>query len=271
MIELINASRLRGAALTILAAAVVFTLGYQFPDQFPDAADNTNSDRWNAWLQVAGFGGSSVILLVRTLRWTWLGRAIVWVFLGAASLYFFVVAGSYDWGPIRTMEFLWGTRFLVSFGMAAYLTALITGEIVALRDRMRFRASVVGIPHDHIPPDVIMAALVAAKPIVISDDQGRMIYVTESVAKLVGSPVNELQGRNLTTIIPDSLRERHKAGLAQTLRTGTGPLIGKTVQVPLLRRDGTEVSIRLSISMATVGQRSYFIASIWDSSNEITL
>lgn len=263
--------RIRGAILTILAAAVVFTVGYQFPDQFPDVAESDESDRWNAWLQIVGFGGSAAILLARTLRWTWLGRAIVWVFLGATCLYLFIVSGPEQWAFFRTRSWVWGMRSLVSFGMLAYLAALITGEVMALRDRMRFRASVSGIPSDRLAPDVILAALAAAAPIIVADESGSVLYATASIGELVGAPVSTIEGRSITALMPNRYRTLHTNGLNRFIQTGESSIIGRVVRVELLRRDGEEVPIHLALATATVGGRRYFVGSLWRVDDEVNL
>ncbi|MFO0985272.1 MAG: ATP-binding protein [Planctomycetota bacterium] len=49
------------------------------------------------------------------------------------------------------------------------------------------------------------------------------------------------------TIIPPSLRGAHRQGLEQFLATGDGPLIGKRMEVPAVRADGSEFPIEVSI------------------------
>jgi GAF domain-containing protein/anti-sigma regulatory factor (Ser/Thr protein kinase) len=49
-------------------------------------------------------------------------------------------------------------------------------------------------------------------------------------------------------LIPPHLRESHARGLETYLRTGEGPLIGKRIEVPALRADGTEFPAELAVT-----------------------
>ena len=57
---------------------------------------------------------------------------------------------------------------------------------------------------------------------------------------MVGKSLAEL-------IIPPSLREKHRRGMAHYLATGEGPILGKRIEMPAMRADGTEFPIELSI------------------------
>jgi PAS domain S-box-containing protein len=55
-------------------------------------------------------------------------------------------------------------------------------------------------------------------------------------------------GRELAeVIIPERLRARHRQGLKKFLATGEGPFVGRRIEAPALRADGTEFPAELSI------------------------
>jgi protein-histidine pros-kinase len=61
-----------------------------------------------------------------------------------------------------------------------------------------------------------------------------------SRAEAVGKPLADL-------IVPPSLREAHRRGLARYLASGEGQIVGKRVKLTGMRKDGTEFSLELSV------------------------
>jgi PAS domain S-box-containing protein len=48
--------------------------------------------------------------------------------------------------------------------------------------------------------------------------------------------------------VPERLREAHRRGLERFLQSGQGQVVGRRVEMPTLRRDGTEIDVELSIA-----------------------
>ena len=95
---------------------------------------------------------------------------------------------------------------------------------------------------------VLLDGLVDA--VVIADRSGVIRYANPAVAALLRTTLVELHGQPLTTIIPERLRAQHAEGFGRYLATGTPRLIGGApVRLPVLRADGTEIEIDLSLSM----------------------
>jgi len=64
----------------------------------------------------------------------------------------------------------------------------------------------------------------------------------------LGFKHDEAVGREMAgLIIPARLREAHKAGLARYLQTGEGPVLGRRLELPALRANGTEFTAELAI------------------------
>jgi two-component system sensor histidine kinase/response regulator len=80
-----------------------------------------------------------------------------------------------------------------------------------------------------------------------------------------GWPRAEAVGRVLSeTIIPPQFREGHSRGLAHFLATGEGPLLNRVIDVPALRRDGSEFPAEISIAPVRLGEQYLFAAFIRD-------
>src|SRR4051794_21706644 len=80
-----------------------------------------------------------------------------------------------------------------------------------------------------------------------------------------GWPRAEAVGRVLSdTIIPPQFREAHIGGVARFLATGEGPLLNRVLEVPALRRDGSEFPAEISIAPVRMGEHYLFVAFIRD-------
>ena len=75
----------------------------------------------------------------------------------------------------------------------------------------------------------------------------------------------EAVGRNLAeTLIPETLREAHRHGIAHFLETGEGPILDRRIELEALRRDGQELPIELTVSAVEAGRATTFIAFVHD-------
>jgi len=109
-------------------------------------------------------------------------------------------------------------------------------------------------------------ALAAATPdaIVTADHRGTITYVNHATEALFGRPAGELVGQPLTTLMPERLREPHRAGLARYLATRQARLLGKTLEMPALAAGGVEIAIEMSITTWDARGEPSFAAIIRD-------
>ncbi|MEV4340624.1 SpoIIE family protein phosphatase [Streptomyces sp. NPDC049590] len=84
-------------------------------------------------------------------------------------------------------------------------------------------------------------------PTVAADDDGRIIAANAALADLLGWQTDELIGRPLTVLIPEHLRERHRAGFTTLRLTGRSRIMGRSIPLPALHRDGSLVHVRLHV------------------------
>ena len=103
----------------------------------------------------------------------------------------------------------------------------------------------------------------AVQALVAADASNRIVAVSEAAKRLLGWDDGGLEGRRLVTIIPERLRDRHVAGFTRHLLDGSASLLGQTVTVPALRRDGTEIEVSLHIERrADAATRALFVATL---------
>src|SRR5438093_2363862 len=74
--------------------------------------------------------------------------------------------------------------------------------------------------------------------IITIDGEGRVCEFNPAAEKVFGYTRAEAVGQELAElIVPPSLRERHRKGLAHYLKTGEGPVLGRRIEINALRRD----------------------------------
>lgn len=98
-----------------------------------------------------------------------------------------------------------------------------------------------------------------AGPVVVADESNHIVHVDEAAAALLGWEPDDLVGRRLTTIVPPALRGAHIAAYTRYQLTRAAVIVGRALQVPALRHDGTIVEVSLLIQPYTSadGRRGY--------------
>lgn len=93
---------------------------------------------------------------------------------------------------------------------------------------------------------VLNSALTA---VILMDANGNIIDWNLRAEKMFGWRREEALNRELAeTIIPEHLRDAHRAGLKHFLRTGEGPVFNQLLELSALHRSGKEFPVELSIS-----------------------
>ncbi len=100
--------------------------------------------------------------------------------------------------------------------------------------------------------------------LIAADEANIIVAASRAALDILGYETErDLVGHRIVSIIPDRFRQAHVAGFMMFLLTGRRPLLGVPVTVPALRRDGTEVSIELTVTVESVGQgQSVFVAEL---------
>jgi PAS domain S-box-containing protein len=99
--------------------------------------------------------------------------------------------------------------------------------------------------------------------LIVMDADGRIVQFGEEATALLGYAEHEALGARLSElIIPERLRPAHEAGLARYRKSGTGPVLANTFEMPALRRDGTEARVHLTVSPLHIGGRDLLIGAV---------
>ncbi|HVE98771.1 MAG TPA: PAS domain S-box protein [Mycobacteriales bacterium] len=98
---------------------------------------------------------------------------------------------------------------------------------------------------------------------VAADDANRIVAVSAPFCELLGWREDNLVGRRVVTLIPPRFREAHVVGFSRHLSTGEVNVIGQSLELPVLRGDGTEALCSFLIDHErSSGGRSYYVAWI---------
>jgi diguanylate cyclase (GGDEF)-like protein/PAS domain S-box-containing protein len=93
------------------------------------------------------------------------------------------------------------------------------------------------------------AILEAALDAIVSmDHEGRIVEFNPAAEHLFGVSHLEAIGKALSDlIIPERFRPGFREGLKRYLATGEGPMLGRRIEMPVLRADGTEFSAEFTV------------------------
>ena len=100
--------------------------------------------------------------------------------------------------------------------------------------------------------------------IVTADSQGQVVTWNPAAARIFGYDEEEILGQPLELLIPERFRAAHAAGLSRVVRTGETKVIGQTVQLTGLRKDGSEFPIELSLGTWVTDGTRFFSGIIRD-------
>ncbi|ODA66487.1 Cyclic di-GMP phosphodiesterase Gmr [Methyloligella halotolerans] len=94
------------------------------------------------------------------------------------------------------------------------------------------------------------ANIAATSPdaIICNDEAGRVTFWNDSAERLFGYTANEMLGKTVEALVPDSWRELYEDEVRR-LRTGVPmTLADRTIELSVLRKDGTEFPAEVSLS-----------------------
>jgi PAS domain S-box-containing protein len=90
-----------------------------------------------------------------------------------------------------------------------------------------------------------------ADAVVVGDTRtGRVVLWNPAASRIFGYSTDEAVGMPIATLVPETLKASHLAGLARFRDGGSGPLVdhGRTVELPAWRKDGRDLWVELSLT-----------------------
>lgn len=85
--------------------------------------------------------------------------------------------------------------------------------------------------------------------IIMSDNDGNISYWNKAAERMFGYSSEEIIGKAIhETIVPGNLPDRHLKGYRDFKDTGHGSVVGKTIELSAINKEGTEFPIEFSLS-----------------------
>ena len=104
----------------------------------------------------------------------------------------------------------------------------------------------------------------AIDAIISADVSGNIRSWNTAATALFGFAKEEVLGRPIEIIIPERFRKLHRDGMHRVSSGGPSHVIGKTVELAALRKDGSEFPVELSLATWFLDDERYFTGIIRD-------
>ncbi|MBF0370775.1 MAG: PAS domain S-box protein [Magnetococcales bacterium] len=177
------------------------------------------------------------------------------VFFGAFEIYFDITRER------DTLEQMLFRSLAILFGVALVLFLLV---ILALH-----RAGKVSLKKEEADRRIrtnearLRAILGTALDAVISiDEKGRIMEFNPAAEKLFGYSAEEVIGQEMAAfLIPPEVREQHRQGLDNYLKSGQGRILNSLIEVQALRADGSRIETELAITVVPVAEGQFFFTA----------
>ena len=104
----------------------------------------------------------------------------------------------------------------------------------------------------------------ASDAIILSDDKASILFWNQGAEAIFGYREEEMLGSPLELLMPHRYRDAHHAGLERLRVTGKSQLIGRTVELEGLRKDGTVFPLELSLASWSTSEGTFFTGIIRD-------
>jgi two-component system, chemotaxis family, sensor kinase Cph1 len=143
----------------------------------------------------------------------------------------------------------------------------LVARLQALDDTRKNQAPDEGLPQEALrESEERMQAILqtAVEGIITIDDRGVIELINPAAEKLFGYTRAEVQGQNVSILMPSPYREEHDRYIANYLRTGEAKIIGIGREVSGRRKDGTLFPMDLAVSEVRLPHRRLFTGFVRD-------
>lgn len=104
----------------------------------------------------------------------------------------------------------------------------------------------------------------ARNAIISADSEGHITFFNYAAETIFGYLLKEVIGKPVTVIMPERYREAYHSGMVRFVKTGKAKIIGRTVELVGLRKDGREFPVEMYISSWKSGREIFFTGNIRD-------
>jgi PAS domain S-box-containing protein len=104
----------------------------------------------------------------------------------------------------------------------------------------------------------------AKDSIVMMDDLAKIVLWNKAAETMFGYKASEVLGKELHNIITTSKEHQKKDNLLKFGQTGNSSVLGKSIELPVKRKDGKIFQVELTVSRAKLNERWYAIGIMRD-------
>ncbi|HEX5137275.1 MAG TPA: PAS domain S-box protein [Planctomycetota bacterium] len=104
----------------------------------------------------------------------------------------------------------------------------------------------------------------APDAMIAADESDRITHVNGAAVRLLGYPRAELVGMDVGALAPERFRERHREAFRRYFANPRARLFAAEADFHVLRKDGTEVPVEISIAPLETGSRKLVVGSLRD-------
>ncbi len=104
----------------------------------------------------------------------------------------------------------------------------------------------------------------AKDAIILADGKGNIIAWNPAAQTIFGYREEDVLGQPLTMVMPERYRDAHRQGMARLAAGGEAHVIGTTVELHGLRKDGSEFPLELSIGTWQATEGTFYSGIIRD-------
>lgn len=100
--------------------------------------------------------------------------------------------------------------------------------------------------------------------IITLNTDNQIVMVNAAIETMWGYGREELEGQDVTMLMPEPYRARHNKAFARHLKTGKSQMLGRWVEVEGLRKDGHVFPLEAYVSKTKVGAKTLYTAAVRD-------
>ncbi len=101
-----------------------------------------------------------------------------------------------------------------------------------------------------------------AQDAIVCDINGIIVDWNKSAERVFGYSKDEIMGKPVNVLLPDRYKSEHQVGFDRFIKTGEARIIGKTVEVLGLTKEGVEIPIEMSLTYQRLEQEQHLFTAI---------
>ncbi|MCJ7601535.1 MAG: PAS domain S-box protein, partial [Desulfobulbaceae bacterium] len=163
----------------------------------------------------------------------------------------------FETGEVRDYELIMkardGTEILVAYHASVYRdqTGQVVGAFADARDITQRRRTEKAVLESEEKFKAISSS--ATDAIIMMDNEGNISYWNEAAQKIFGYSVQEALGKELHILLaPRKYHDDYRRAMPAFKATGRGLVVGKTLELEAVKKDGTGFPIELSVSVVKI-------------------